>query len=183
MINLKILEFQKKGISLSKDWKNPHFKSEYVTLNEVLWKVKKPLNDLWVIIVQLPQETGLKTQLIDTEDNTYIECFMPYVECTTAQKLWSNNTYNRRYSLITLLWLEDDDDDWNKASEKKEVKEWKQLATINIVDARLKKVDEKASNEEPYPTQPQLIAKLLEKYELNEQLLEHINKFYSILVF
>jgi hypothetical protein len=41
---------------------------------------------------------------------------MPYVELTTAQKLGSCNTYLRRYSLITLLGLEEDDDDGNEAS-------------------------------------------------------------------
>lgn len=118
----KILEFQKMGISLKKDWNNPHFKSKYVTLNEVLEKVKKPLNELWIVIVQTPKENGLDTMLYDTESEKSISCFMPYVEISTAQKLWSNNTYNRRYSLITLLWLEDDDDDGNKASEPKKQK-------------------------------------------------------------
>lgn len=122
-IHSKLLEFQKKGITLKKDGTNPHFNSAYVTLNEVLDKVKKPLNDLGVLIVQRPIVKdgvhGLETALIDTEDDSKVECFMSYVEATTAQKLGSNNTYNRRYSLVTLLGLEDDDDDGNKASAPK----------------------------------------------------------------
>ena len=116
MITKKLLEFQKLNIKVTKDSDNPYFKSKYVNLNEVLDKVKKPLNDLGVVIIQLPQEKGLLTQLIDTEDDSKVECFMPYVEATTAQKLGSNNTYNRRYSLVTLLGLEDVDDDGNAAS-------------------------------------------------------------------
>jgi len=112
-IYTKLLEFQKKDVAVKRDGQNPHFRSSYVTLNEVLAKVKKPLNDLGIVIIQLPQEQGLKTVLYDTETTTSIEAFMPYVEATTAQKLGSNNTYNRRYSLITLLGLEDDDDDGN----------------------------------------------------------------------
>ena len=54
--------------------------------------------------------------VVNTEDDSKVESFMPYVEATTAQKLGSNNTYNRRYSLITLLGLEDEDDDGNVAS-------------------------------------------------------------------
>lgn len=107
------------NITITKDGINPHFKSSYSTVNEVLSKVRKPLNDLGILILQTPEKEGLRTQLIDTEDDSEVSCFMPYVEISTAQKLGSCNTYNRRYSLVTLLGLEDDDDDGNVASEKK----------------------------------------------------------------
>lgn len=115
-IHAKLLEFQKLGITLQKDKENPYFSSKYSTLNEVLMKVKKPLNDMGILILQNPETTGLRTTLLDTEDDTKIESFMPYVETSTAQKLGSNNTYVRRYALITMLGLPDDDDDGNKAS-------------------------------------------------------------------
>lgn len=120
MITKKLLKIQQQGIVLEKDGTNPHFKSSYATLNEVLRKVKKPLNDEGIVILQAPEKDGLRTTLLDTEDDTKVECFMPYVEIGTAQKLGSNNTYLRRYSLVTLLGLEDEDDDGNVASEGKE---------------------------------------------------------------
>jgi hypothetical protein len=113
----KLLEFQKKNISIKKSSDNPFFKSKYADLNEVLEKVKKPLNEMGILILQEPLKDGLLTRLVDTEDETQVTSFMPYVETTTAQKLGSNNTYNRRYSLITLLGLEDEDDDANHASQ------------------------------------------------------------------
>lgn len=116
MIHKKLLEFQKQNIKVSKTGTNPHFNSSYATLNEVLDKVKEPLNKLGILIIQAPEATGLRTTLLDLEDDTKVECFMPYVEIGTAQKLGSNNTYLRRYSLVTLLGLEDEDDDGNKAS-------------------------------------------------------------------
>lgn len=116
MIHKKLLEFQKKNIAVTKDGENPHFRSNYATLNEVLSKVKAPLNELGVLILQTPEKDGLRTRLHDIEDASFIEGFLPYVEATTAQKLGSNNTYNRRYSLVTLLGLEDEDDDGNVAS-------------------------------------------------------------------
>jgi hypothetical protein len=112
----KLLDFQKLNISVKKDRENSFFKSNYATLNEVLGKIREPLNKLNIVIVQIPQSSGLVTKLIDTEDDTFVEAFMPYVETTTPQKLGSCNTYNRRYSLVTLLGLEDDDDDGNVAS-------------------------------------------------------------------
>ena len=116
MIYKKLLEFQKLGITLEKDGTNPHFKSSYVTFNQVLEKVREPLNKAGILILQTPEKEGLVTQLVDTEDDTFVKCFMPYVEATTAQKLGSNNTYNRRYSLITLLGLGEEDDDAEEAS-------------------------------------------------------------------
>jgi hypothetical protein len=116
MIHTKLLQFQKLGVTLKKEGVNPHFNSSYVTLNEVLDKVKKPLNNMGILILQNPESNGLRTTLLDTEDDTKIESFMPYVEISTAQKLGSNNTYLRRYALVTMLGLEDEDDDGNKAS-------------------------------------------------------------------
>lgn len=118
MIYKKLLEIQKMNIKLVKDAQNPFFKSSYTTLNQVLEQIKPVLSEKEILILQTPEKEGLRTTLIDTTDDTKVECLMPYVEVTTAQKLGSNNTYNRRYSLTTLLGLEDEDDDGNKASEK-----------------------------------------------------------------
>lgn len=129
-IHKKLLEFQKLGITLKKDGSNPHFKSSYVTLNEVLEKVKEPLNKLGVVIVQSPyhilaaahlagaiadQQFGLKTELVDTEDDSTLESFTPFVNAVDMQKLGGAITYARRYSLISMLGLEDSDDDGNSA--------------------------------------------------------------------
>ena len=113
----KLLAFQKLGISVKKDGKNPHYKSQYATLNEVLDKVKKPLNDMGIVIIFTPLTTGLKTCLHDTESNTEVCSEMAYTNCDTPQKVLSCNTYYRRGSLVSLLGLEDEDDDGNVASQ------------------------------------------------------------------
>ncbi len=117
----KLLAFQKLNISVKKDGKNPHFKSNYATLNEVLDKVKEPLNKLGVVILFSPESEGLRTILYDCESDTQTEGFMKYVDCGNAQKLLSCNTYFRRGSLVSLLGLEDEDDDGNKASKEKPI--------------------------------------------------------------
>jgi len=118
-IYTKLLKIQQENITVTKDGKNPHFKSSYPTLNEVLDKVKKPLNDAKIVIVQEPTAEGLKTRLIDTEDDSEVSSLMPYVGADTAQKLLACNTYFRRGSLVSLLGLEDEDDDGNTASAPK----------------------------------------------------------------
>ncbi len=116
-IHTKLLAFQKLNISIEKGSQNPHFKNRYADMNEVLGKVKKPLNDLGVLIIQRPTLEGLVTTLYDTESDTFIEGILEFTQKTDAQKVGSNITYNRRYSLITMLGLEDEDDDANKASD------------------------------------------------------------------
>jgi hypothetical protein len=124
-IHKKLLEFQKLGVTLKRDGTNPAFGrgSKYVTLNEVLDKVKEPLNKVGIVIVQQPSviadRAGLHTVLMDTEDDTHVESFIPYVNPADMQKLGGAITYARRYSLIALLGLEDEDDDGNQASGKK----------------------------------------------------------------
>ena len=116
MIYKKLLEFQKLGITIKKGEKNPHFKNTYANLNEVLGKVTKPLNDLGVVIIQTPTSLGLETCLYDTTDDTKIIGMLPFTEATSPQKIGSNLTYYRRYSLVTMLGLEDEDDDGEIAS-------------------------------------------------------------------
>lgn len=120
MIYKKLLEFQKLNITIEKDAVNPHFKNSYSSLNEVLSKVKKPLNELGVVIIQRPVTDAnspyLVTVLHDTEDDTDITSFTPFINVTDMQKLGGAITYARRYSLVAMLGLEDEDDDGNKAS-------------------------------------------------------------------
>ena len=120
MIYIKLLAFQKLGITIKKGEKNPHFKNTYANLNEVLGKVTKPLNDLGVVIIQAPTKDGLLTTLVDTETESeelsQIQGFLPFVDMANPQKIGSNLTYYRRYALVTMLGLEDADDDGNVAS-------------------------------------------------------------------
>lgn len=122
MIYKKLLEFQKLGISIKKNSVNPHFKNEYADLNEVLDKVKKPLNDMGVVIIQRPMQNALggylETILHDTEDETQVESETPFENVTDMQKLGGAITYAKRYSLVAMLALEDDDKDGENAVAK-----------------------------------------------------------------
>lgn len=114
----KLAEVSEKDIKVEKDAKNPFFKSNYTTLNEVLSKIKNTLlkNDL--IVIQNPQETGLETLIVDVETGEQIKSFVPYVSVSDMQKLGGAITYARRYALISMLGLESEDDDGNLATGK-----------------------------------------------------------------
>lgn len=109
------------GISVVKGSQNPHFKNRYADMNEVLEKIKKPLNDMGIVIIQEPNGDALITRLFDTESNTEVFGRLNFVGATDPQKVGSNITYCRRYSLIAMLGLEDEDDDAERASTKEEL--------------------------------------------------------------
>lgn len=113
MIYKKLLEFQKLGISIKKDKQNTHFKNDYASLNEVLDKVKGPLNELGVVIIQTPEPGRLETTLLDTEDDTSVVSNVPFINTVDMQKLGGAITYARRYALVSMLALEDEDNDGN----------------------------------------------------------------------
>ena len=121
MIHKKLHEFTELGITVEKDGKNDFFKkngkaSEYVTLDEVLDKVREPLHKLGVLILQTPEVEGLRTRLIDTTDGTEVSGLMPWVGADNAQKMLACTTYYRRGSLVSMLGLQAPDDDGNTAS-------------------------------------------------------------------
>ncbi len=117
-IQSKLLEFQKLNISIKKGKTNPHFKNKYADINEVLDKVKPALSQLGVVLYQVPEQDGLRTFLHDTESGTQIEGYLEFSQKSDAQKLGSNITYYRRYSLVAMLGLEDDDNDGTEATKK-----------------------------------------------------------------
>jgi hypothetical protein len=115
----KLAEVSENDIKVEKDAKNPFFKSNYTTLNEVLSKIKGALLEKGLLIIQNPQKEGLETTIIDTETSEQISSFVPYVGVVDMQKLGGAITYARRYALISMLGLESEDDDGNLATGKK----------------------------------------------------------------
>ena len=112
----KILEFKASVGAVKKDGNNPFHKSKYSTIESVLETIEKPLRDVGLGFVQCPMENGLKTIVFSDDSETTIESFVPYIGATDMQKLGSAITYARRYALVSMFGLEQEDDDGNKAS-------------------------------------------------------------------
>lgn len=122
MIYKKLLEIQQRGLSVTKNKTNPHYKNGYPDINEVLSKVLPVLSKKKISLVQSPTTEGLLTTLIDTEDDTKVESLIPWTNNTDPQKIGGAITYYRRYSLVSLLNLEAEDDDGNQASQQSDVR-------------------------------------------------------------
>ena len=118
-INSKLLTFQSKVNAIKKDGKNPHFKSSYATLNQILSDVKPLLSDLGLVITQPIKDSFVYTIITDFESGESVESSLRIPEGINAQQVGACITYYRRFSLSSLLSLEMEDDDANSVVNKK----------------------------------------------------------------
>ena len=131
---MKLLEFQKKVNAIKKDGKNPHFKSSYATLTQIISEVKPVLSECGVLLIQPIKDNKVGTVLSDDKE-ILAESWIDLPTGLNPQQLGSAITYFRRYTLASLLALEIEDDDANLASGKKETPKAK--ATESTVKAML----------------------------------------------
>ena len=107
------------SMQAEKDGKNPHFRSDYMTLDGILNTVKPILKDVGIVILQsIDDDSGLircTTRLIHTSGE-YLECdSIVHADKMTPQGYGSAITYARRYSITTALGIAEADDDGNAA--------------------------------------------------------------------
>lgn len=117
----KLFEAKKEIGKLTKDAKNPFFKSSYLSINALLEAVESVLSKHELLLLQPIKDGKVTTVIHDatkdgTTDNTFVYSEMDLPSITDPQKLGSAITYFRRYTLESLLGLRADDDDGNKAS-------------------------------------------------------------------
>lgn len=117
------------------DSKNPHFKSEYASLESVLDAIKPILNKHGIAIFQPMVEVNdrpfIKTILYH-ESGESIESLTPVIfEKQTAQAMGSGISYARRYALQSLVCIGSDDDDANAATESHKTNEKPQERRVN----------------------------------------------------
>lgn len=137
-IYTKLFEMQKLALAVSKDWKNPHFKSAYPTLDNVISVVVPEANKIGLLITHFVDGNHLITRVVDTESGESLDSKFE-MKGTTPQQQGSEQTYFRRYSMMALFNLPCDDDDGNVASARQETKDY--IKSHNI-DALLKNIKE-----------------------------------------
>ena len=123
-----LIQAQSEILAISKDENNPFFKSKYVSLSSILREVKPVLNSNGFLLVQQNCiEDGVdtvKTKVIHKSGES-IESIaslkIDEKDKNNPQKYGSAVTYMRRYTLTSLLALEEEDDDGNEASANKDI--------------------------------------------------------------
>ena len=136
-------KFHEEVGKISKDSKNPHYKSKYADIDTVLDAIRGPLQKAGLCFTQLPQQGGLKTIIATVDGDFSIEGFCEYnLSKNDMQGLGSAITYARRYSLVSMLGLEAEDDDGNKAVQPAQKVENPALVLFNKLKAHYKCSDD-----------------------------------------
>ena len=104
--------------AISKDSTNPFYKSKYFDINNLLAHVEPILLKNGLLCLQPIIEGNVVTQIIDIDTEQMIESSIPLTDENDPQKLGSQISYFRRYTLSSLLAIQAEDDDANSAKPK-----------------------------------------------------------------
>tara|TARA_R110002126_G_scaffold266885_1_gene410263 strand:- start:240 stop:737 length:498 start_codon:yes stop_codon:yes gene_type:complete len=150
-IYTKLLEAKKEIGKISKDSKNPFFKSKYFDVNKLLDSVEPILQKNGLLLLQPIEDGKVFTRIIDIETSEEVSSVMTLPNLQDPQKLGSAITYYRRYTLQSLLSLQAEDDDANLAAKPPRIKtpseklnECKNLLQLATVYASLSRTEQTA---------------------------------------
>ena len=122
-IYTKLAELKKEVGKMTKDSKNPFFNSKYFDINQLLEHLEPLLQKNGLIVLQPIINKEVVSKIIEIETGDEICSSLELPPLTDPQKIGSAITYYRRYTLQSLLGIQAEDDDANKASGKETKKE------------------------------------------------------------
>jgi len=140
-----MLDFRVNVDSVTKDSTNPFFNSGYTSYNAVRETINPTLDMLGIVVIQAPMILEgidvLNTKVYMAHNPSDFICsnirlLMPKGD---MQQLGSAISYAKRYSLVSLFGLAEEDDDGNKASEHPSIPTWENANQRNdiIADVQL----------------------------------------------
>lgn len=112
--------------TLSKTATNPFFKSKYFDINSLIEQIEPLMEKNGLLLLQPIELNHVQSVIYHIESGKSVMSSMQLPNLQDPQKIGSAITYYRRYTLQSLLGLQAEDDDGNKAS-----------ATVKIDKARL----------------------------------------------
>ena len=144
-----ILQARGKIGAVSKNAKNPFFKSNYADINNVIETITPVCESLGIVFTQCPKVIDgrdvLYTRLTLQDNNeqfidSEVRLLLPSAD---MQKLGSAITYARRYALISMFGLETEDDDGQSASKHPTATQKRNLQINKAMDQLVKAQKEK----------------------------------------
>jgi len=111
----KIAAVKKEIGKISKDSTNPFHNSQYFDINALLEHVEPLLEKNNLILTQPIKDGIVHSNITDLESDESIGSSLKLPDLTDPQKIGSCISYYRRYTLQSLLAIQAEDDDGNKA--------------------------------------------------------------------
>lgn len=112
----KLAALKKEVGVISKDETNPFFKSKYFDINGLIEHLEPLLDKNGLLLLQPIINNKVSTQIVDVESGEMLESVLDFNLKDDPQKVGSEITYYRRYTLQSLLGLRAEDDDGNAAA-------------------------------------------------------------------
>lgn len=128
----KIFQIKKEIQPLTKDTTNDFYNSKYFDINALLNNIEPILSKYNLMLLQPIKEGKLVTILIDVDSSEEYSSSIDLPTNVEPQKMGSAITYYRRYSIVSMLGLQAEDDDANattKQPTQKKDKKWLNLTT------------------------------------------------------
>ena len=155
----KVMKIQA-DVSVKKDGKNPFYKSEYITLDNLMDKLQPLLDREWLMVFNVNIPWGVRTIVTDLTDTISSEFTIGWL--VDPQALGKVITYWRRYNLTSIFnVLADEDDDAQSFYEKKK-------PATKKAESRFQKAISNAEFMKQCLDQNDFIAKIKAKYELDD---------------
>jgi len=114
-----LITFKVKVGAITKDSRNPFFKSSYASLGTIIEAIEEPLQESGLAVCQFPTGDHCLTTIIMHESGEFLESIYRIRPIKDdAQGIGSCLTYQKRYALVSALCLNilEKDDDGNHAT-------------------------------------------------------------------
>ena len=108
-INEKLFALQNEIGAISKDAKNPFYKSKYFDINSLIKQLQPLLEKHRLLLLQPPKADNdvlVYTYIFCVDSGEFVEASMKLPDLADIQKLGGAVTYLRRYTLSSLLGLQ-----------------------------------------------------------------------------
>lgn len=141
-INEKLFNLQQEIGTISKDTKNPFYKSKYFDINSLIKQLQPLLKQNRLLLLQPIEEDMVYSKLICIDGTGGVISALKLPQITDPQKLGSCITYYRRYTLASLLGLQAVDDDGNLTVNASSTSNKEEKRTLNINTTAFEKAKE-----------------------------------------
>jgi hypothetical protein len=108
----KLYKLQSEIGTISKDVRNPFYKSKYFDINSLIGQLHPLLEKHELVLIQPITDNQVRSVIVDLNGGS-VESSMQLPNIQDPQKIGSAITYYRRYTLTSLLGLQAEDDDAN----------------------------------------------------------------------
>lgn len=180
-----LYKYQTENIKLKKDAENPFFKSNYITLDNILNHYLPKFTEDWILCFHNVLNSELITSLIHIESWEQVASNFP-LHNDDPQKQGSEITYGKRYNLSALLNIQTDlDDDGNLASSAGNTKQFYTKTTNKVTPSDDKKWFnepelEKFKENNVYWDIDSALKAIRTKYKLGKPMEEKVRKLYEM---